>query len=172
MEKVIDIAEVSRRSRQPASTLRYYEERGLIQSVGRHGLRRTFEPEVLERLALIALGRAAGFTLDEIGEMFTKSSGLNIDREKLTAKADELDELIQRLTVIRDGLRHTAVCPAPSHMECPNFRRVVFAAGRGLIPPLNPKPVSLSKLGLRSIGTATYAKGQNQTKNSPKHKPE
>ena len=90
----------------------------------------------MERLALIALGRAAGFSLDEIAALFTKSCGLNFDRGKLRAKADELDKQIKRLTAIRNGLRHTAACPAPSHMECPNFRRVMTAAGQGLIPPL------------------------------------
>ena len=133
---MIDIVEVSKRSGKPASTLRYYEERGLIKSVGRQGLRRTFKPEVLERLALIALGRAAGFSLDEIAELFETSSGLSFDRNKLRKKADELDEQIQRLTVIRDSLRSTASCPASSHMECPNFQRVVSDAGNGLIPPL------------------------------------
>jgi hypothetical protein len=45
------------------STLRFYDEKGLIASTGRRGLRRLFDPGVLERLALIALGRAAGFSL-------------------------------------------------------------------------------------------------------------
>ncbi|MEM6436923.1 MAG: helix-turn-helix domain-containing protein [Cyanobacteria bacterium P01_D01_bin.115] len=133
---MLDISEVSKRSGQPASTLRYYEERGLIQSAGRRGLRRIYEPQVLERLAMIALGQAAGFSLNEIQNLFKASDGLNIDREALIAKADELDEMIQKLIVVRDGLRSTAVCPAPSHMECPNFRRVLSSAGRGLIPPL------------------------------------
>jgi hypothetical protein len=32
---------------------------------------------------------------------------------------------------MRDSLRHAAACPAPSHMECPNFRRhLQSAAGR------------------------------------------
>ena len=58
----MDIAEVARRSGLPASTLRYYEEKGLIASTGRQGLRRTFAPGVLDQLALVALGRAAGFS--------------------------------------------------------------------------------------------------------------
>jgi DNA-binding transcriptional MerR regulator len=66
----LDIAEVAQRSGVPASTLRFYEEKGLIASIGRRGLRRLFDPGVLERLALIALGRAAGFSLDEIARMF------------------------------------------------------------------------------------------------------
>src|SRR5262245_22462791 len=51
-QKLLDIGEVARRSGVPASTLRFYDEQGLIASVGRRGLRRLFEPEVLQRLAL------------------------------------------------------------------------------------------------------------------------
>jgi DNA-binding transcriptional MerR regulator len=133
----LDIAEVARCSGLPASALRFYEEKGLIVSTGRRGMRRLFDPGVLDRLALIALGRAAGFTLDEIAEMFAPDGQPSIDRARLTGKADELDRTIQRLTAMRDGLRHAAACPAPSHMECPTFRRIVGLAGKGRLelPP-------------------------------------
>lgn len=131
----LDIAEVSRRSGLPASALRFYEEKGLIVSTGRRGMRRLFHPGVLEQLALIALGRAAGFTLAEIAEMFAPDGQPCIDRERLRVKADELDHDIQRLTVMRDALRHAAACPAPGHMECPTFRRIVRLAEKGRLEP-------------------------------------
>lgn len=124
----LDINEVAQRSGVPASALRYYEEKGLIVSVGRRGLRRLFDPNVLERLALIALGRAAGFTLDEIARMFAPDGRPQIDRQMLANKADELDRTIRKLSAMRDGLRHAAACRAPSHMECPTFRRLLGAA--------------------------------------------
>ena len=124
----LDITAVARQSGVPASALRYYEAKGLIASVGRRGLRRLFDATVLERLALIALGQAAGFTLDEIAGMFTPDGRAKIERKTLANKADELDRTIQRLSSMRDGLRHAAVCPAPSHMECPSFRRLMRAA--------------------------------------------
>ena len=127
----LDIAEVAQRSGVPASTLRFYEEKGLIASTGRRGLRRLFDPGVLERLALIALGRAAGFSLDEIARMFAPDGRPRIDRQMLAAKAEELDRTIRKLSAMRDGLRHAAVCPAPSHMECPTFRRILRAAATG-----------------------------------------
>ncbi len=130
----MDIAEVARRSGVPASTLRFYEEKKLIASVGRQGLRRTFDPRVLERLALIALGRSAGFSLDEIAGMFAADGRPKIDRRALAAKAEELDGTIRKLSAMRDGLRHAAVCPAPSHLECPTFRRLLRAAASGAIP--------------------------------------
>jgi DNA-binding transcriptional MerR regulator len=131
----LDITEVAQRSGVPASTLRFYEEKGLIASIGRRGLRRLFEAGVLERLALIGLGRAAGFSLDEIALMFAPDGQPRIDRKRLLAKADELDCTIRQLTAMRDGLRHAAACRAPSHMECPTFRRILRAAATGAIGP-------------------------------------
>jgi len=127
----MDINEVAQRSGVPASTLRFYEEKRLINSVGRRGLRRVFHPGVLERLAVIALGRAAGFSLDEIARMFTADGRTQIDRQMLAGKADELDATIRKLSAMRDGLRHAAACPAPSHMQCPTFRRYLSAAASG-----------------------------------------
>jgi DNA-binding transcriptional MerR regulator len=129
--KNIDITEVGRQSGLPASTLRYYEARGLITSVGRRGLRRVFEPSVLERLALIALGRAAGFSLEEIASMFAPDGAPRVDRSLLLAKARELDATIRQLETMRDGLRHAAACKAPTHLECPTFRRLLKAAASG-----------------------------------------
>ncbi|ARP97976.1 helix-turn-helix domain-containing protein [Pseudorhodoplanes sinuspersici] len=133
--KSMDIAEVARRSGTPASTLRFYEEKGLITSIGRRGLRRLFAPGVMQQLALIALGRAAGFSLEEIAAMFAPDGKPRIRRDQLTAKADDLDRMIRKLTAMRDGLRHAAVCPAPSHMECPTFQRMLRLAGAGRLTP-------------------------------------
>ena len=124
---------MSRCSGLPASTLRFYEEKGLIASIGRRGLRRVLDPNVLERLALIALAQSAGFALDEIAVMFTPDGRPRIDREILAAKAEELDRTIRKLTEMRDGLRHAAACCAPSHMECPTFRRILRASASGAI---------------------------------------
>ncbi|MCT9010825.1 helix-turn-helix domain-containing protein [Streptomyces rhizosphaerihabitans] len=129
----LDIAEVARRAKVPASTLRFYEEKGLIAPTGRRGLRRQFDPGVLERLALIALGRSAGFSLDEIARMFAPDGRPRIDRQVLADKADELDRTIRELGVLRDSLRHAAACPAPSHLECPTFRRILGAAVSGAV---------------------------------------
>lgn len=141
----MDINEVARRSGVAASALRYYEQKGLISSVGRWGLRRVFAASVLERLALIALGRSAGLSLDEIALMFAPDGRPKIDRQLLADKADELDRSIRQLTAMRDGLRHAAACSAPSHMECPKFRRLLGLAaykasnGHGKKKSLKPR---------------------------------
>lgn len=142
----MDITEVARRSGLPASTLRFYEEKGLIASIGRRGLHRLFDPGVLERLALIALGRSAGFSLDEIALMFAPDGRPSIDRQMLAAKAEELDRTIRRLTEMRDGLRHAAACRAPSHMECPTFRRILRAAASATTRALQKKRLTDNRL--------------------------
>ncbi|MBD2839931.1 helix-turn-helix domain-containing protein [Pseudomonas sp. JM0905a] len=129
----MDIAEVARRTGLPSSTLRYYEKKGLITSLSQQGTRRWFAPGILDQLALISLGQAAGLSLDEIRSMFSPNGEANIDRELLAAKADEIDALVKRLKAMSDGLRHAAACPAPSHSECPTFKRLLKAASSGAI---------------------------------------
>ena len=128
--KFLDIGEVAAESGVKPSALRYYEEAGLISSVSRHGLRRQFPPEVLLQLKLIAMGKTAGFSLDEIAGMFGSNGQPNLPRDRLHAKADEIDQKIRELTALSDTLRHVADCSAPSHMQCPTFRRLVEVAGK------------------------------------------
>ncbi|ORE93975.1 MerR family transcriptional regulator [Aurantimonas sp. 22II-16-19i] len=111
------------------SALRFYEEAGLISSVARRGLRRQFPPEVLLQLKLVSMGKSAGFSLDEIAGMFGRNGMPDLPRDVLHRKADEIDQQIRELTALRDTLRHVANCPAPSHMECPTFRRLANSTG-------------------------------------------
>ncbi|MBR9897279.1 helix-turn-helix domain-containing protein [Alteromonas sp.] len=132
----MEISQVAKKSGVSASTLRFYEDKGLISSIGRQGIRRVFSPNVLERLELIALGRAAGFSLEEIAGILGNEAKPEINRELLLRKANELDRTIKKLTAMRDGLKHAAACTAPSHLECPRFRRLMNLAGTGAIKGL------------------------------------
>lgn len=129
----MDISEVSRRSGVAASALRYYERRGLIASLGPAGERRRFAPSVLGQLALIALGQAAGLSLDEIQSMLSPQGGARVDRQLLAAKADAIDAQVRHLQAMSRGLRHAAACRAPSHAQCPTFQRLLKAAARGAL---------------------------------------
>ncbi|GGW74897.1 helix-turn-helix domain-containing protein [Alteromonas halophila] len=127
----MDISQVVKQSGVPASTLRFYEEKGLIRSIGRQGIRRVFGAGIMERLELIALGRVAGFSLEEIAGILGSEDNPDIDRQLLLKKATELDNTIQKLAAMRDGLEHAAACKAPSHLECPRFRRLMSLAAKG-----------------------------------------
>ena len=117
----MDISQGAKQSGVPASTLRFYEKKCLICSVGRQGIRRVFSKDILERMSLIALRRVAGFSLDEISGILGSGKTLDVDRDLLLNKASELDETIQKLSAMRDGLQLAATYTAPSHLECPRF---------------------------------------------------
>lgn len=128
--KFIDIGEVAKQTGVKPSALRYYEKIGLISSSSRHGLRRQFPHHVLLQLNLIAMGKSAGFSLEEIASMFGRQGVPELPRDLLHQKADQIDQQIHKLTALRDTLRHVADCPAPSHMECPTFQRLVKVTGK------------------------------------------
>lgn len=123
----LDIGEVCRQSGLTASALRFYEQKGLIRSIGRAGLRRQFHSSVLERLAIIRLGQTAGLSLEEISCMFDDTGSLAIDRELLLNKAELIARTIQRLQQIEYNLRHVVYCPHQQHLQCPSFQQLLQA---------------------------------------------
>jgi len=118
----LDIAEVAAQTGLTASALRFYERRGLIRSIGRNGLRRTFDHDVIGRIELINCARAAGFTLAQIARFLIAQPGDAELREQMAAKANELDRDIVRLTAMRDSLRHASTCIHTPLIECPEFK--------------------------------------------------
>ena len=129
MMKTLDIRQIADLSGVTPSALRYYEKKGLIQPVGRNGLRRQYHEHVLTKLQLIALGQAAGFSLDELAAMFGTVSTIAIDRALLQQRAKEIDATIRKLRLLSRGLKHTARCAQPEHIHCEEFKRIV---ARGL----------------------------------------
>ncbi|PJG63019.1 MerR family transcriptional regulator [Yersinia kristensenii] len=124
----MDISKVAKRTGVPASTLRFYAKKGLIEAISPVGERRHFSPNVFDQLALIALGQAGGLSLDEIGIMLSPHNTPQVARDMLLAKADEVDDTIKRLKAMSEGLRHVAKCTAPSHAQCPTFQRLLKVA--------------------------------------------
>lgn len=130
LKKTLDIGEVTQLSGIPASAIRFYEEKGLIRSTGRHGLKRLFSSHVLQQLEFITLGQSAGLALDDIAAMFTTEGRLKVNREFLIKKAGEIQKSLRRLEAVRETLLHVAKCSAPNHMECPKFQRLLQVSGR------------------------------------------
>ncbi|MFJ4427198.1 MerR family transcriptional regulator [Streptomyces bobili] len=126
-EEWLDIGEVAARSGLAPSALRFYEKRGLIEALGRNGLRRTYRPDVLERLALISCARGAGFTIAEIARFLVADPDDSGLRDRMAAKAHELDLRIAQFDRLRASLRHAATCTHEPLVECPEFKRAVGA---------------------------------------------
>jgi DNA-binding transcriptional MerR regulator len=127
---LLDIAEVARRSGLAPSALRYYERLGLIESSGRNGLRRSYLPDVITRLTLISCARSVGFTLGQIGRFLIATPDDTELRTRLAERADALDEEIERLTRMRDSLRHAAVCNHSPLVSCPHFKARIEGRAR------------------------------------------
>ncbi len=125
VDTVLDIADVAERSGLAPSALRFYEKRGLITSTGRNGLRRTYQPDVLDRLALITCARTAGFTIAEINRFLRATPGDAAIRASMAAKARALEDDIARLTRMRDSLDHASTCTHEPLVECPDFKRAL-----------------------------------------------
>jgi DNA-binding transcriptional MerR regulator len=117
----VDIAEVTERTGLSNATLHHYEQLGLIQPVGRRGLRRQYDDTVVDVLAAIILCQRSGFTLAEIDSLLT-SKDSTAWKPLATAKIVELDAKIADLERARNGLRHALECPNPNIMRCEHFR--------------------------------------------------
>jgi DNA-binding transcriptional MerR regulator len=134
-EQLLDIAEVAERTGLAPSALRFYERKGLIAPSGRNGLRRTYHPDVLQRLGLITCARRAGFSLAEISRFLVARPVDSDLRTRMAAKVHDLDAQIAQLTRLRDALRHAAGCTHEPLVDCPDFRLAVgnvpAAAGSG-----------------------------------------
>src|ERR671929_908708 len=72
MSTLLSIGEVSKRSGVAASALRFYEERGLIESERAGSGHRRYPRPVLRRIAFIVFAQRIGLTLEEIGEELAK----------------------------------------------------------------------------------------------------
>ena len=113
------IGDVARRAGIAPSAIRFYESAGLIERAPRQNGRRLFEPEILDRLAIIELAKRAGFTITEIRRLLQGFSKQTQPGARWRALADnkllELDRRIAQALRMKEVLRVAAQC------ECPTF---------------------------------------------------
>ncbi len=127
MVELLDIGEVAARSGMAASTLRFYEAQHIIESQERKGLRRQFRPEVLTTLAVVAMCRRAGFTLEEI-KVLLATGGRPTWKTFAARKRDELRAASAHLATMAEQLDHALRCPSPNVFDCEHFRALLDEA--------------------------------------------
>ena len=127
------IGELARRTGTATSALRYYESIGLLPAPERHGGRRVYREDALDRIAFIRFAQVCGFQLDEIGVLLrvdkqqtTLSARL---RNLATKKMKEVDELIATAQGMKRFLEATLACRCITAEEC---GRIVRSAGETL----------------------------------------
>ena len=123
MSKLITIGDAARRSGVAASALRYYEERGLIQSERAGSGHRRYARAVLRRIAFIVFAQRVGLTLDEIrtelGKLPSEGAPSGRDWSRLSQEwKSRIDERIAELERLRGGLSECIGCGCLSLDRC------------------------------------------------------
>lgn len=122
MTAELSIGEVARRAGLAASAIRYYEREGLLPRARRSSGRRRYGPEVLERLAIIAFAKRAGFSLQEVRILLGGIGGGRRATRRLASLAErklpEVEASIERLLQVRRLLHAAARCQCPSLSVC------------------------------------------------------
>jgi DNA-binding transcriptional MerR regulator len=118
----ISIIEVTQQTGVRPSTLRYYEEIGLLRPTRRVSGRRQYDESVLQRLALIQTGQRAGFTLAELGillnNVLDSEHGGAGWHELVDRKLKEMDGLIRNIESMKQLLNDIKDCDDASLAEC------------------------------------------------------
>lgn len=119
MSARLTIGEVARRSGVAATTLRYYEQIGLLAPPARVGGQRRYDPAVLTRLEVIGLCKSAGFTLDEVQLLFADDvPGRPASQALAHAKLAEIDAQLESLSRARAVIEWGMRCTCPSIDAC------------------------------------------------------
>jgi MerR family redox-sensitive transcriptional activator SoxR len=123
MSQLITIGEVSRRSGVAASALRFYENRGLIDSERAGSGHRRYPRPVLRRIAFIVFAQRIGLTLDEIGAELAKlppdRAPTRRDWSRLSRGwSSRIDERIAELERLKRGLTECIGCGCLSLERC------------------------------------------------------
>ncbi|ASL15869.1 MULTISPECIES: helix-turn-helix domain-containing protein [Mycobacterium] len=113
------IGEISRQTGVAATTLRYYEQIGLVPEPTRRGGQRRYDDSILSRLEVIALCKSAGFSLDEIQLLFADDApGRPASRALAEAKLAEIDAQLESLARARAVIEWGMRCTCPSIDAC------------------------------------------------------
>ncbi len=116
------IGEVAKRAGLKTSAIRYYESEGLLPKPLRRSGQRVYDGSILDRLALIDLAKAAGFSVAEIKHLIQGFSRRTPPGARWRAlaerKSQELDEAIARAQHMKQVLAMVTKCECPTFDDC------------------------------------------------------
>lgn len=136
---VLTIGEAARRCGVATSTLRFYEERGLINSARTAGNQRLYHRAELRRISIVRVAQSLGLSLKEIGEALDElpdgRAPNKRDWEKLSRKwRAHLDTRIDQLKRLRENLTGCIGCGCLSLKSCKLHNPYDRAAATGSGP--------------------------------------
>lgn len=117
---LLPIGEAAGRLGVRTSTLRYYEERGLVLPAARVNGTRTYGPLEMRRLAFLQIAQKLGIRLDTAAAVLDETS--EQWRATVREQITDLEDLIARAQGAKDFLTHALRCPAEHPaQECPHM---------------------------------------------------
>ena len=105
-EKTYTIREVSQLCKLPPSTLRYYEEVGLIKDIPRKGQQRAYQKRHLNRLGAINCFKHTGMTIQQIQKFFYYEDETQDYDALVTMLKDQCTALEEQLALLLDNQAH------------------------------------------------------------------
>lgn len=120
------IGELAARFALATHVLRHWEDMGLLSPARRVAGRRVYGPAHLTRVAEIMLGKDAGFSLEQLRELFA-APDRDRRREVLRAQLAQVRQRIARLTLSQTLLEHGLRCRHSDYQSCPRFQAMVLA---------------------------------------------
>ena len=125
---VISIGQLSTRTGVAVSALRFYEERGLIQSIRTDGNQRRFLRSDARRVSFILIAQRLGLSLDEIEEQLAhlpqgRTPSIFDWRQISQRMRVHIDERIKLLTRARARLDECIGCGCLSLTKCELFNK-------------------------------------------------
>jgi MerR family copper efflux transcriptional regulator len=125
------IGELAGRFGLATHELRHWEDMGLLSPARRVAGRRVYGPAQVTRVAEIMLGKDAGFSLEQLRELFA-APDRDRHREVLRAQLAQVRQRIARLTLSQTLLEHALRCRHPDYESCPHFQAMVLARLNGV----------------------------------------
>lgn len=110
MKNLLKIGELSKESGVSIDTIRFYEDKGLINPTNRSEKgHRYYEPATSSALQFIASSKDLGFTLNEIKDLInikvSKNGKCSFALDKLKEKERDIDKKITELKKIKTALK-------------------------------------------------------------------
>lgn len=140
---LLPIHEVSRRFGLKASTLRYYEKRGLLEPTAKQGGRRWYGQREIRRIAIIIFWQRSGLmSLDVIGEILDGSSTGRLWQEVVARHIEDLRKRIEQMQHVEAFVSQSLGCPHHESLdECPDYEELIWHALE--MPPVTTGPVTV-----------------------------
>jgi len=111
MPRLLTIGEVAKQAALRPSAIRFYEKKGLLPRPLRSGGQRRYDPSILARLAVLERAKHCGFTLEEVGELFSDSGSPSERWQRIAQKKlAELEAMAERIAAMRELLHRRCNC--------------------------------------------------------------